>query len=240
MGSMSRPVKRPYDTTTRQARSAQTRQRIIDTARRLIIDHGYRATTIAAIATEAGVHVDTVYSLVGRKPTLLTEIIEQALSGTDHAVPAEERDFVTAIRAEPDPAAKLALYAHAIRQTHARLAPIFVALADVSATDPDARAVWQAISHRRAANMTTFVRELRAAGGLRAGLSIADAADTVWVTNSPEVYVLLTVGAGLEPGSIRALVGRFRGAACCSISGRGRPDAQPATQPSAPHPTGST
>ena len=199
MGSMPRSVKRPYDTTRREARSAETRQRIIDTARRLIIERGYRATTIATIATEAGVHVDTVYSLVGRKPTLLTEIIEQAISGADHAVVAEERQYVKAIQAEPDAARKLAIYAHALRETHGRLAPIFVALRDVSATDPDARAVWQAISARRAANMTTFVRDLRAAGGLRADLSIADAADTVWVTNSPEVYVLLTVERGWTP-----------------------------------------
>ncbi len=199
MGSMPRSVKRRYDTTRREARSAETRQRIIDAARRLILERGYRATTIATIATEAGVHVDTVYSLVGRKPTLLTEIIEQAISGADHAVAAEERGYVKAIRAEPDPVRKLGIYAHALRETHGRLAPIFVALRDVSATDPDARAVWQTISARRAANMTAFVGELRAAGGLRADLSIADAADTVWVTNSPEVYVLLTGERGWTP-----------------------------------------
>jgi AcrR family transcriptional regulator len=199
MGSMPRAVKRSYDATTREARSAQTRQRIIDTARQLIIERGYRATTLAAIADQAGVHVDTVYSLVGRKPVLLTEIIEQALSGSDHVVAAEARDHVRAIRAESDAARMLDIYAHALRETHGRLAPVFVALRDVSATDPDARAVWQAISARRAANMTAFVRQLRAVGGLRTDLSIAEAADTVWVTNSPEVYVLLTGERGWTP-----------------------------------------
>lgn len=40
--------------------------------------------------------------------------------------------------------------------------------------------------------MRQFAQDLADAGGLRPGLSIAEAADTVWATNSPEVYVLLT------------------------------------------------
>ncbi len=194
-----RVKKRRYDSATRHAQSADTRQRIIDAARDLITDRGYRATTIGAIATRAQVNVDTVYALVGRKPVLLTEVIEQALSGTDHAVRADARDFVKAVRAESDPARKLAIYAHAVRETHGRLAPIFVALRDASATEPAAREVWHRISERRAANMRTFVRELRTAGGLRPDLSIRDAADIVWATNSPEMYVLLTGERGWSP-----------------------------------------
>src|SRR5450432_4279179 len=126
---MAKEVKlRPYDSRRRQAQSTHTRQRIIDAARHLILDRGYRATTIAAIADQAGVSVDTVYALVGRKPLVLRELIEQALSGTDHAVVAEDRAHVIAMRAEADPAAKLAIYARAVRKTHQRMAPLFVAL----------------------------------------------------------------------------------------------------------------
>jgi AcrR family transcriptional regulator len=194
-----RVKKRSYDVAARQAQSAATRQRIIDAARELISDGGYRATTIAAVAARADVSVDTVYTLVGRKPVLVAELIEQAISGTDHAVTAEDRDYVKAIRAEPDAARKIGIYAHAMRETHARLAPIFVALRDASATDADARDVWKRISDRRAANMRQFVRDLRAAGGLRHDLSINDAADTVWATNSPELYVMLTVERRWSP-----------------------------------------
>lgn len=197
---MAKPVKRrTYDAALRQAQSAETRQRIVDAARALMLERGYRATTIAAIAAEAGVNVDTVYELVGRKPTLLRELIEQAVSGTDHAVVAEEREQIMAIRAEADPEIKLTLYAKAMRQTHARMAPLFLALRDASTTEPEAQAVWKEISDRRAMNMRKLVGEIRASGRLRAGLSINDGADTVWVTNSPEVYVLLTVDRGWSP-----------------------------------------
>src|SRR5580692_10630488 len=96
-----------YDNAARQAKSQETRRRILDVARTLMLERGYRATTISEVARRSGVHVDTVYQLVGRKPVLLRELIEQAISGADHAVVAEEREYVLAVQAEPDPAAKL-------------------------------------------------------------------------------------------------------------------------------------
>ena len=193
MPTMPEPVKHSaYDNAARQAQSRVTRQRILGAARALMLERGYRATTISEIARRAGVHLDTVYELVGRKPVLLRELIEQSISGTDQAVVAEEREYVRAIQAEPDPARKLTLYAHAIREVQARMALLFLALRDAATTEPDAYEVWRQISDRRAANMRKLVRDLRQADGLRQGLSVADAADIIWATNSPELYVLLT------------------------------------------------
>ena len=187
---------RTYDATARQAQSAATRQRIIDAARTLILERGYRSTTIASIAAEAGVNSDSVYQLVGRKPTVLRELIEQAISGTDHEVVAEDRAHVKALLAEPDPAKKLAIYARAVVATHVRMAPLFLALRDASSTEPEAQQVWQEISDRRAANMRKLAKDLKDAGGLRRGLSIEQAADIVWATNSAELFVLLTIERG--------------------------------------------
>ncbi|HXZ99289.1 MAG TPA: TetR/AcrR family transcriptional regulator [Candidatus Binatia bacterium] len=197
---MAETVKRRrYDSSGRRNESRQTRQRIIGAARDLIIELGYRATAVSDIAERAGVHVDTVYQLVGRKPVLLRELIEQAISGTDQPVDAEQRGYVRAIRAEPDPAGKLAIYAHAVREVQERLAPLFLALRDASTTEPEAGQVWHQIAERRAANMRLLVNELHEAGGLRRGLSLDEAADTIWVTNSSEVFTMLTAGRGWSP-----------------------------------------
>lgn len=194
---MSEPVKpRSYDSTSRRARSEQTRQRIIDTARTVMLEHGYRATTIAEVARRADVHIDTVYQLVGRKPILLRELIEQAISGTDRPVPAEERDYVAQIRSEPDPRQKLRIYARASRDIHPRLAPLLAALRDASTTEPDAEEVWRQISDRRAANMVELAEDIRRAGGLRPDLTVTEAADVIWATNSAELYLLLTGDRG--------------------------------------------
>lgn len=193
MESVAKQVKtRRYDNAARLAKSGRTRQAILDAARTQMLKRGYRGTTIADIARLADVHVDTVYALVGRKAVLLRELIEQAISGSQRAIPAEERDYVSAIRSEPDPQRKLAIYAHAMRAIHARLAPLLLALRDASTTEPEARAVWKEISARRARNMRELAKDLESVGGIRTGMSIAEAGDIIWVTNSAEVYVLLT------------------------------------------------
>lgn len=204
MGPVTDRVKRDYDASNRQADSAATRARIIDTARGLFTRQGYRATTIHQIAAGADVHVDTVYRLVGRKAVVLRELIEQAISGTDRAVPAEERDYVVALKAEADPGRKIAIYASAMSRIQPRMAPLLAALDDASRTEAEAAEVWQSVADRRAANMRRFVEELRQAGGLRPGLTVAEAADTVWATNSPELYLMLVRHRGWTPEQYEA------------------------------------
>lgn len=193
------PVKgRRYDSTARQAASQATRQRIVDEARSLFLEHGYRRTTVAAIAAAAGVHADTVYALIGRKPVLLRELFEQALSGTDRAVAAEERAAILAVREAGDPDEKLRRYATSVRQVMERMAPLFLAVRDASGTDAESAAVWQSISDRRAANMRRLVADVRVAAGERArtAVDLDEAADSVWALNSPELFVMLTAERG--------------------------------------------
>jgi AcrR family transcriptional regulator len=185
-------VKRPYDNAARQARSDATRSRILEVARESITTRGYRATTIAEIARTADVHVDTIYELVGRKPDLLRELIERAISGTDRALAPSQRGYVQEMGKEPDPARKLAIYARAIRDIHDRMAPLLLALGDAATTDDEAHQVWREISDRRAQNMRHLVRDLGPDGTLRAGLSVDEAADVIWATASAELFVLFT------------------------------------------------
>ena len=201
---MTDPVKpRRYDNSARRSHSDETRQRILGAARQAMVDRGYQATNVADIAAAVGVHIDTVYRLIGPKPVLLRELIERAISGRDAAVVAEERDYVKAIRAEADPARKLAIYAAAMYEIQGRLAPLLLALRDAATTEPEARQVWQEISDRRAANMRRLTVDLATAGGLRPGLSLEHAADIIWVTNSAEVYLLLTRERGWPPERYR-------------------------------------
>ena len=185
-------VKRSYDNEARQASSEQTRTRILVAAREAITAHGYRAATIANIARTADVHVDTIYALIGRKPELLTALIERSISGTDRALAPAQRGYVQKMRAESDPARKLAIYAGAMCEIHQRMAPLFHALRDAAATDDEAQRVWRRISDRRARNMRDLVRELGPNGTLRAGLSHDEAADIIWATASTELFILLT------------------------------------------------
>jgi AcrR family transcriptional regulator len=194
-------VKKPrrYDASRRAAQAAATRGSILVAARELFVEQGYRATTVSQIAERAGVAVDTVYASVGRKPQVLRELVETSLSGTDQVVPAEQRDYVQQVQAAPDAAAKIAIYAQAVAQIHPRLAPVFLALRDAAATEPDCAALWTSIADRRATNMHLFAAELRATGELRADLSDDEVADIVWSMNAVEYWVLLVTQRGWSP-----------------------------------------
>jgi hypothetical protein len=129
---------------------------------------------------------------------VLRELIEQAISGTDHAVAGQDRSYVRAMATEPDPVVKLEIYAATMREIHGRMAPLFVALRDASSTEPEAEQVWKEISERRAANMRKLVRGVRSAK-IQYATSIAEAADTVWALNSSELYIMLTLERGWTP-----------------------------------------
>jgi AcrR family transcriptional regulator len=191
--------RRAYDATRRRQAAERTRRSILEAARRLFLERGYAATTMPAIARAAGVALDTVYAAVGRKPALFRLLVELAISGAQDPVPAEERDYVRAIRAAPDAGRKLEIYAAALPAIHGRLAPLFLVLQAAAPLDEDLRALWREISERRAANMRLLARDLQATGGLREDLSADDVADVIWSTNSPEFYLLLVAQRGWSP-----------------------------------------
>ena len=189
MTPMTAPVKRRYDATRRRQAAARTRAAILDAARELFTERGYTATAMTAIAERAGVALDTVYAAAGRKPDLARLLIETAISGTDHAVPAEQRDYVKAIQAAPDAGTKIALYAAAVTATAPRLAVVLAIIQQAAPGEPDLAALWAEIAERRAANMRRFVADLATVTRLR--LDPGEAADIVWATNAAEMYQLL-------------------------------------------------
>jgi len=61
---------------------------------------GYRPTTIAAIAAQAGVSAESVYKGFGTKAALAKAVFDLALAGDDEPVPVAERPSMQAMRDE--------------------------------------------------------------------------------------------------------------------------------------------
>jgi AcrR family transcriptional regulator len=202
---MSEPVKsRTYRSSVREEQARRTRQAILDAARRLFAEQGYAATTIAQVARAAGVAVDTVYASVGAKPVLMRLLMETAISGTDRAVPAEQRDYVRQVRAAATAREKISIYASAVTAANTRLAPLHLVLRGAAAQDDELARIRDEISERRAANMRLFAQDLAATGELRPGLDPDEVADVVWSMNSAEYFTLLVRERGWEPGRFAA------------------------------------
>jgi AcrR family transcriptional regulator len=152
------------------------------------------------IAQESDVSLETVYASVGTKPALMRHLVEIALSGSDEPIPALERASTTEIRAEPDPRRKLVMFAKVVRELNQRVAPLWVVLKEAAASDDELRAMAEQLERRRAGHMRVFVAEgLEATGALRAGLSVETAADVIWATNSPELFLLMVRDRGWDP-----------------------------------------
>ena len=204
---MPEPVKtRRYDSARRRESAALTRRAILAAATARFTKHGYARTTMAEIAADAGVAVDTIYTVVGTKARLIRLLIESALSGRETEVPARERDYVLEMQRAGRAREKLAVYARAVRQINARLAPVLAVLRQAAHTDAELAELWSEISERRAANMRDLVADLRTTGEVRDDVSVDDLADIVWVTNSPELYDLLIGQRGWTESRLEAFL----------------------------------
>jgi len=104
---MTAEPKRSYDATRRRQRAERERQathrRVVDAARTLFLGRGYVATTMADIAREAGVALQSVYKAAHSKADLLHEVRDLAVAGDDRQVMLLDRPEYAAVRAEADP-----------------------------------------------------------------------------------------------------------------------------------------
>ena len=203
---MPRQVKtRRYRSPQRREQASATRLSVLAAARDLLQGGGYAATTVADVAARAGVSVDTVYVSVGRKPELVLAVIDMVLGGADEPVPAEERDYVKAVRAEPTAVGKIEVYAGAVARLVPRTATLQDALRRAGDTDARCAQTWQRLITRRAANMRLFAADLRSTGELRDDLTDDAVADLVWSTNAAEFWLLLDQ-QGWTPARYEALL----------------------------------
>ena len=163
---MSSPVnpRRRYDSTRRQAQAGHTRTAVIDAARRLFLDRGFAATTMPAVAADAGVSVQTVYKVFGSKARLAKSVFDTSMAGDDEPETMLERPALARVRDEPDPRRMFRLYGEFLAVVAPRHVPIQLVIRDAAGSDPDARAVWDELQAERLRGMSMFAQALREQG----------------------------------------------------------------------------
>lgn len=186
------PVKRSrnYDGSARRERAARQRAATLEVARRLFLQDGYAATTVDAVAEASGVSAATIYKSYGGKVGLIRALCEQALAGTG-PVPAEERS--NALRTATDPHEIAAAWGRLAAEVSPLVSPLVLALRAAADHDREAAALYAEVNDRRLVRMTDNARFLAEAGHLRGGVTVAEAADVLWLCSAPETYDLLVV-----------------------------------------------
>lgn len=198
MSGLVKPRRR-YDSSGRREQARRTRWAVLETARRMFLNGGYAATTVAAIAAEAGVSVETVYKTFGNKPGLLKAVFDVSIVGDDEPVPMLQRELVQRIRAERDARRKLSMYGEHLTESAPRSVPVQLLIRAAAASDPGAASVWDQMLAERLTGMMEFARHLHEGGHLRPEVSVDEARDILWTYNSPELYELLVIQRGWQP-----------------------------------------
>jgi len=175
---------RTYSSARRQAQAQQTRSDVIQAAIRLFGENGWSGTTLAAIAAEAGVAVETVYSVFGTKKALLQEAMDASIVGDAAPVPLAERPEYQRLGTGPT-ADRIRAGARLQRDAMARSARVWRALREAAAADREI-AAWcaEAEKRRRAQNQDSL--------RLIIGRTVdGEQLDLIWAMLGQDVYLNL-------------------------------------------------
>jgi AcrR family transcriptional regulator len=204
--------KRRYDSPRRREQAAATRRAILESAQRLFEQQGYAATTMAAIAAEAGVALKTVYVVFETKSGVLRALWHLLLRGDQDDAPVGERDWYREVLDEPDPTRQLQVNARNSRVVKERAGRLLGVFRGAAPTEPDIADLWERIQRDFYDNQRVIVESLAAKKALR--LDVEKATDVLWTLNHPDLWQLLVLERGWTPAEYERW---FADSACAQL-----------------------
>lgn len=193
------------DVPLRADRTRETRRRILDSARDLMLAGGYAQMTIAALARTAGVSAQTVYNSVGGKAEVVKAVYDVALAGDRNAVPMSSRPEFRAMTDAADLDTWAAAYAGWCRVIMERVGPLLGALlAHGPGGDPVLEQLVTSMDAERRIGNEHSLRAVAAHQQLPRHTSQRRLVDAVWVLTAPEVYDRLVGRSGWSPAAYQA------------------------------------
>jgi len=175
---------RKYHSPVREKQAGQTRKRILDSARRLILNKGFADATIEAVASEAGVAVPTVYAAFGSKRGIVQGLMERAALNSGYAELVRE-----AMRSD-DPETRVRYAAKIARRIFDSLRSESEVLRGATAVAPDFVREKERLRYERQGGLINLLEEKSA---LRPELTAAAARDILWTLTSYEIHRCLVV-----------------------------------------------
>jgi AcrR family transcriptional regulator len=202
--STAGPSRRRYDASSRRAQSAERRDAVVDAARSRFLARGFTATTVAEVAGDAAVSVESVYKWFGSKAGLLKAVWHRSLAGSG-PTHAEFRS---------DAGSRSATDGRAIIRNWARLAaevgavgdPVYRLIESAAHVDREAAQLYREIERERASRMEHNAAYLADGGYLRDDVTAAQARDVLMLYTT--FYETLVTEAGWRPEEFTAFVER--------------------------------
>jgi len=185
--------KRRYKSRVRERQAYDTRQRIVEVARRLLRSEGYEGMTIEGIARRAEVSAQTVYATFKSKTGILIAILNQSMFGLEYEEVVRE-----ALKAN-DPETRLRLVANVARQLRSAQSAAFDLMRGAGVVAPQLAKLAQQRERLRYEKEESMIGFLRKAEALRPGLSHKTARDIFWMLTGGDVYRMLVRERGWSP-----------------------------------------
>ena len=186
-GGKKRPTSRRYRSELRTQQAAETRVRILEAAARQFAVAGYAGTSLAEIASAAGVSVETV-KLGGPKRQLLMAAFEHSFAGSEGIRSLAEHDPVAEITADTDNTRYLASIVHFVAESNKRSSLLWSALLSAASSDTTLASELAELQGRRHRDMLILIDELRDRQLVSATSSRERLADAISFLLSPEGY----------------------------------------------------
>ena len=163
---------RQYHSPTRAQGAAATRRKILDAAMRLFLEYGFGKVTVVEIAKEAAVALPTLYANIGGKATILSTLIDEAV--TD---PIVDETF-SAILDSHSTRGVIEAAAHGTRVFNERsrdIMQVMKAAAAIDGTAGDMLLRTSEVYQRRLSRVAQTLRKLH-----DTGLTNKEATDVLW------------------------------------------------------------
>jgi AcrR family transcriptional regulator len=174
----------------RQVAAQATRKEILETARRLFSDRGYANTSIQQIASESGVAIQTIYSSIGSKGSLILALND--LIDEESGVAALAVDALS----ETNPENLLAKGVHITRQINERCGDVIRVLLTAEPSEPEVAIALAEGLRRHRRGMEELAGRLASMDALQPGTEPERAADVLSMMTAPASWRQLTHEAG--------------------------------------------
>jgi AcrR family transcriptional regulator len=204
-----KPPKRPYHAPRRTAAAAQTREAILAAAKARFEAGGWVATTMAAVAADAGVSPKTIEASFGTKAKLLAAVVDYAIRGDVDPTPMVNRAAVQAERDAPHAATMLELHARRSAGILSRSAHIAWVVESAAAGDQRVGELWAQMTHNLRFGVDTAAETLLAKPGVRPGLTPEETRQILLVAMHWGTYRTLTGMADLDVDAVETWIKRY-------------------------------
>jgi AcrR family transcriptional regulator len=188
---------RTKNRTSKAEQARATRVKIVAAATDLFVRDGFVTTTMAAIAKEAGVAVQTLYLSFGNKTAILQAAFDEALRG-DVEEDIGDQDWYIQVLAAPDGLAALRLFCTHTAAVMIRAASVYDVMRSAAA-DPE---VGEMLVHNKKLRHDGFrsvAEALASRKGFNKDLSVVDAHGILYTVLSEDCCLLMVTEHGWTP-----------------------------------------